>query len=181
MNDQSSTQHFCAPNCTSLRSTNYHRFFDWSWHGLRHSELYRRDQPSDWKQHPHRCRDWRQHALKHVTDVITAGLLSFTTGNFVSYNSLTQTYTFDSGGSMTITGAGPGCLTIGGCSGNAPNTTSGPTLISGVTVSAQYIAGLVNLHDWERHDGSEPGSILWPEPGRHPILEFQRKHSCNHR
>src|SRR6516164_5611855 len=49
-----------------------------------------------------------------VTDTITSGVLSFTTGNFVSYNALTQTYTFGSGGTITITGIGPGCLSVGG-------------------------------------------------------------------
>ena len=81
-----------------------------------------------------------------VSDAVTSGLLSFSTGNFVSFNALTQTYTFGSGGSIQIVGTGPGCLTVGGCGGNLPNTTSGPTLLNGASVSAQYIAGLVNLY-----------------------------------
>ena len=91
-----------------------------------------------------------------VTAFITSGLLSFTTGNFVSYDAATQTYTFGPDGTITITGSGPGCLTVGGCDGNAPDTTSGPTLISGVDVSAQYIAGLVNLYITTGSDTSDP-------------------------
>jgi hypothetical protein len=91
-----------------------------------------------------------------VTDVISGGILSFTTGNFVSYNAATQTYTFGSGGSFTITGTGPGCLTVGGCGGNTPNTASGPTLVSGTPLSAQYLGGLVNLYITTGTDTKDP-------------------------
>ena len=89
-----------------------------------------------------------------VTDVISGGTLSFTTGNFVSFNTATQTYTLGSGGSITINGTGPGCLTVGGCGGNTPKTTSGPTLL--VHISAQYMAGLVNLYITTGTDTKDP-------------------------
>lgn len=91
-----------------------------------------------------------------VTDVISGGILSFTTGNFVSYDAAFQTYTFAPGGSITITGTGPGCTTVGGCGGNTPNAASGPTLLTGVDVSAQYLAGLVNLYITTGSDTKDP-------------------------
>lgn len=58
---------------------------------------------------------------------IASGRLDFTTGNFVSYDSTTKTYTFGPGGSLTVKGSGPG-----GSSG---------TLLSGAIISATYQGG----------------------------------------
>lgn len=80
-----------------------------------------------------------------VTDPVFAGLLNFTTGNFISYNAGLDEYFFGAGGSVTITGTGPGCTTIGGCGGNTPNTISGPTLLTGSVVSATYQAGNIEI------------------------------------
>jgi hypothetical protein len=91
-----------------------------------------------------------------VTDVVSGGTLSFTTGNLVSYNAATQTYTFGSGGSILISGVGPGCNSVGGCGGNVPNAPSGPTLITGAQISAQYLAGLVNLYITTGSDTEDP-------------------------
>jgi hypothetical protein len=91
-----------------------------------------------------------------VSDTITGGLLSFTTGDFVSFDPGTGTYTFGSGGTISITGTGPGCLTVGGCGGNVPNTTSGPTLLSGVDISARYeVASGIGMLDLYITTGSD--------------------------
>jgi hypothetical protein len=69
----------------------------------------------------------------------TCGEMSFTTGNYSSYNN--GTYFFGPGGSLTVTGSSVGCLTIGGCPGNTPNTTSGPSLLVAPIVSGYYTSG----------------------------------------
>jgi hypothetical protein len=79
-----------------------------------------------------------------TTDAVSA-LLDFTTGAFTGYNAATDTYSFGAGGSLTITGTGPGCLTVGGCDGNTPNTTSGPALLTGSVISATYTGGLFDI------------------------------------
>jgi hypothetical protein len=79
------------------------------------------------------------------TDPITAGILSFTTGNFISYNAGADEYSFGPGGTLTITGTGPGCLTVGGCGGNTANTISGPTLLTGSVISATYTGGAFDV------------------------------------
>jgi hypothetical protein len=89
-----------------------------------------------------------------VADAITSGILSFTTGNFVSFSG--GTYTFGAGGSITITGTGPGCTTVGGCGGNTPNTTSGPTLLSGTPLTATYTGGTLNLYITSGTDTKDP-------------------------
>jgi hypothetical protein len=109
-----------------------------------------------------------------VTDAISGGILSFTTGNFVSYNALTQTYIFGSGGSITISGTGPGCLTVGGCGGNTPNTTSGPTLLTGVNLAAQYLDGAFNLYITDGFDRKDPKLVQFfgIDPALNPIWSF---------
>src|SRR5262249_33095782 len=81
-----------------------------------------------------------------VTVTSVSAILSFTTGNFVSYDAGSDTYKFAGGGTITLTGTGPGCLTVGGCGGNTPNTTSGPTLLTGSVVSATYQDSGVDLN-----------------------------------
>jgi hypothetical protein len=93
-----------------------------------------------------------------VTDMITSGLLSFTTGDFVSL--VGGVYTFGAGGSITITGTGPGCTTVGGCGGNMPDTTSGPTLLSGADVSATFNSnGTLNLAIINGTDTKDPSLV----------------------
>jgi hypothetical protein len=90
-----------------------------------------------------------------VSDPITLGLLSFTTGDFVSFSA--GTYTFGSGGSISIMGTGPGCTTVGGCGGNTPDTTSGPNLLTGLDVSAQFgPSGLLSLAITNGSDTKDP-------------------------
>jgi len=71
-----------------------------------------------------------------VTAPVVGGLLQFTTGNFQNFNS--GIYTFGSGGGLTITGASAGCLTVGGCGGNTPNTVSGPLLLNAPIINGTY-------------------------------------------
>lgn len=91
-----------------------------------------------------------------VIDSITNGILAFTTGAFLSFDSLTQTYTFGPGGSLTITGMGPGCTTIGGCPTNNPDTSSGPNLVTGSILSATYQAGEFNIALVAGNDTKDP-------------------------
>src|SRR5690348_14608949 len=44
-----------------------------------------------------------------VTDPITAGLLNFTSGAFISYSAAADEYFFGGGGTITISGSGRGC------------------------------------------------------------------------
>lgn len=90
-----------------------------------------------------------------VTDTVTTGLLSFTTGDFSMLAG--GIYSFGSGGSITITGMGPGCTTVGGCGGNTPNTTSGPNLLTGASVSGTFNSnGTLNLSIINGSDTKDP-------------------------
>ena len=75
---------------------------------------------------------------------VTGGTLQFTTGAFAGYSA--GVYSFGSGGGLTITGSTAGCLTVGGCGGNTPNTVSGSPLVSAPIVSATFDStGFVQL------------------------------------
>jgi hypothetical protein len=73
---------------------------------------------------------------------VTQGALSFTTGNFVSYNSFTQVYTFGPGGTFTIRGAvvGAGILTqqvlLSGTFGSVTFDPHNPTLSTGTLTAS---------------------------------------------
>ena len=71
-----------------------------------------------------------------ITSPVTGGTLQFTTGAFSGFSG--GVYSFGSGGFLNITGASVGCLTVGGCGGNTPNTTSGPLLLSAPIISGTF-------------------------------------------
>jgi hypothetical protein len=76
---------------------------------------------------------------------IIGGILSFTTGTFNHYDSLSDTYFWNTGGSIQITGSGPGCLTLSGCGSGTPNTSSGSPLLAGNLISAELVAGQIKI------------------------------------
>ena len=108
-----------------------------------------------------------------ITDAITGGVLSFTTGALSSYSA--GVYLFGPGGTITVTGSGPGCTTVGGCAAHAGNIASGPTLMTGSLVSATFIGNsiklvLANGADTKdpylvQYFGLRPGATTWEFSG----------------
>ena len=87
---------------------------------------------------------------------VTSGLLGFTTGAFDHYDTGAQTFYWKTGGGLTITGSGPGCLTLSGCGTGTPNTTSGSPLLSGSLISARLLGGQLKLFVPNGTDTKDP-------------------------
>jgi hypothetical protein len=105
-----------------------------------------------------------------VTAPVTGGSLQFTTGAFQSFSS--GIYSFGSGGGLTITGSTAGCLTVGGCGSNTPNTTSGPLLLNAPIISGTYntTSGLFKITLLTGQDTKDP--LLLAFFGLQPNTQF---------